>query len=80
VLDRPAVSEERLQSLRTEVGTLNDDDYDIPMHAQPPAAARSSVLNVTAEPISKLKPRTRMNSVSRLPFMISMSSPSCGRR
>lgn len=62
VLDRPAVSEERLQSLRAEVGTLNDDDYDIPMHAQPPAAARSSVLNVTAEPISKLKPRTRMNS------------------
>jgi hypothetical protein len=64
VLDRPAVSEERLESLRAEVGTLNDDDYDIPMHAQPPAAARSSVLNVTAAPISKLKPRTRINSVS----------------
>lgn len=63
VLDRPTVSEERLKSLRAEVGTLNDDDYDIPMHAQPPATARSSVLSVTAAPISKLKPRTRINSV-----------------
>ncbi|KAG1813841.1 uncharacterized protein BJ212DRAFT_1300738 [Suillus subaureus] len=62
VLDGPAVSEERLESLRAEVGTLNDD-YDISM--QPPAVARSSVfpvLNVTAVPNSKLKPRTRINS------------------
>lgn len=63
VLDRPAVSEERLESLRAEVGSLNDDD-NIPMHVEPPAVARSSVLNVTAAPISKLKPRTRINSVS----------------
>jgi hypothetical protein len=80
VLDGPAVSEERLESMRAELRTLNDD-YDISiMHAPPPAVARSSVLNVTAAPNSKLKPRTRTNSVSRLPFVIIMSSPSCGRR
>lgn len=64
VLDGPAVSEERLDSLRAEVGTLNDD-YNISMHVQPLAVARSSVfpvLNVTAAPNSKLKPRTTINS------------------
>ncbi|KAG2066664.1 hypothetical protein BDR04DRAFT_1106327 [Suillus decipiens] len=61
VLDGPAISEERLESLRAEVGTLNDD-YDIPLHVQPLAVAQSSVINVTAAPDSKLKPRTRINS------------------
>ncbi|KAG2052663.1 hypothetical protein BDR06DRAFT_500867 [Suillus hirtellus] len=66
VLDGPAVSEERLHSLRAEVGTLNDD-FNISTHVQPLAVARSSVfpvLNVTAAPNSKLKPRTTINSAS----------------
>ncbi|KAG2144715.1 uncharacterized protein EDB93DRAFT_1104921 [Suillus bovinus] len=59
-LDAPAVSEDRLESLRAELGTLKDD-YDIPMQVQPLVVARS-VSNVTAAPHSKLKPRTRINS------------------
>ncbi|KAG1742612.1 uncharacterized protein EDB91DRAFT_1247433 [Suillus paluster] len=66
ILDEPAVSEERLESLRAEVGTL-DDDYGIPVHAQSPAIVQCSdipMMNDTATRKTKLKPRTRVNSAA----------------
>ncbi|OJA08879.1 hypothetical protein AZE42_01730 [Rhizopogon vesiculosus] len=60
VLDEPTISEERLEFLRAEVETLNDD-YDIPMNLEPPAVAQLSVipmLNNTAVTRPTVKPRS----------------------
>ncbi|OAX41002.1 hypothetical protein K503DRAFT_768061 [Rhizopogon vinicolor AM-OR11-026] len=60
VLDEPTISEERLEFLRAEVETLNDD-YDIPTNVEPPAVAQFSVIPMlknTAVTGPTVKPRS----------------------